>query len=75
MFSKERHDLKCIVIDPRLLAESVVAAGDYGFAVFYLVLAQCVDRVSREIDREAEVVERVYVTLRARREFCEAFDV
>ena len=53
-----------IQIDPRLLAQRVMAARDGGFAMFDLVFAKCPHRVAGKLDREAQVIECVDVALR-----------
>ena len=44
-------------------------------AVFDLVFFDLAHNVARQVDRETEIVERIDVTLRARREFGEFVDI
>ena len=68
MFSEEGNDLIAVEVDPWFFAKGVVAAGHFYFAVLDIEVAELADDLAREIDRETEIVKRVNITLRARRQ-------
>ena len=69
MLVKERNDLIAVEINPGFGAEGVMTTRDSSLAMFDLKAAEFAHYIPREIDRKAQIVKRVNITLRARREF------